>query len=167
MRRWYVANTHPKSESKALWHLRNQGFEAYLPSYRKQRRHARKVEAVRRPLFPSYLFIEMDIGATRWRAIRSTIGIRHLIANGEMPAPVPDGVVEDIQAREDDDGLVPIPTVAPFDKGEAVEVTGGPLKSQVGFFECVSDDERIIILLNMLGRQIRVPVPFGAVRAYS
>ena len=167
MTRWYVANTHPKAEIRALWHLRNQDFDAYLPSYRRQRRHARKVEMVSRPLFPSYLFIAMDLTATRWRSIRSTVGIRHLISNGDMPAPVPEGVVEDIRAREDDDGLVPVPTAPPFSQGESVEVTDGPLKSQVGFFECVSDDERVVILLNMLGRQIRVPLPVHAVRAYT
>ncbi len=31
MRRWYVVNTHARAESKAAWHLSNQGFPAYLP----------------------------------------------------------------------------------------------------------------------------------------
>ena len=50
----------------------------------------------------------MDVAATRWRAIRSTIGVRHLVCQGDAPTPVPQGVVEDIQAHENQDGLVAV-----------------------------------------------------------
>lgn len=165
MNRWYVASTHPNAEAKALWHLHNQGFRPYLPRYLKRRRHARKTEMVATPLFPGYLFVAMDLASTQWRAIRSTVGIRHLICHGDAPVPVPPGVVEDIRAREDG-GVVPMPAPS-FAKGEPVEVVDGPLRDQTGFFECVSDNERVIILLTLLGRQFRVPLPFHAVRAAS
>lgn len=168
MSRWYVASTHPHAETRALWHLHNQGFRAYLPSYFKRRSHARRTDIVRAPLFPGYLFIDMDVTATRWRSIRSTVGIRQLICRGERPVPVPEGVVEDIQARETDDGVVPAPKLPPpFAPGDSVEVREGPFRDQVGFFECVSDDERIVVLLSMLGRQLRIPLPRHAVRAFS
>lgn len=166
--RWYVASTHPRAETKALWHLKNQGFHSYLPRYLKRRSHARRTEMVQTPLFPGYLFIDMDVAATRWRAIRSTVGIRHLICRGDEPVPVPRGIVEDIRARESDEGVLPAPNLPPpFVRGDAVEVREGPFRDQVGFFECVSDDERIVILLGLLGRQLRIPLPIHAVRAYS
>jgi transcriptional antiterminator RfaH len=165
--RWYVASTHPHAESRALWHLTNQGFGAYLPRYLKRRTHARRTEMVSAPLFPGYLFVDMDVAATRWRAIRSTVGIRHLICRGDAPVPVPKGVVEDIRARESQDGVVPVPEPPPFARGEAVEVREGPFRDQVGFFECVNDEERIVILLSMLGRQLRIPLPVHAVRAFG
>ena len=165
--RWYVASTHPRAEPRALWHLKNQGFGAYLPRYLKRRTHARRTEMVQAPLFPGYLFIDMDVASTRWRAIRSTIGIRHLICRGDDPVPVPTGVVEDIRARESEDGVVPVPVPPPFARGEAVEVREGPFRDQVGFFECVNDDERITVLLDLLGRQLRIPLPVGAVRAFT
>ena len=92
MERWYVAETHPQSEAKALAHLARQGYAAYLPRYLKSRRHARRTDTVKAPLFPGYLFVFMDVAKTRWRAIRSTIGIRHLICEGEKPLAVPPGV---------------------------------------------------------------------------
>lgn len=166
--RWYVASTQPHAETKALWHLKNQGFRTYLPRYLKRRSHARRTEIVQAPLFPGYLFIDMDVAATRWRAIRSTVGIRHLICRGDQPVPVPRGVVEDIRARETEDGVLPAPNLPPpFARGDAVEVREGPFRDQVGFFECVSDDERVVILLGLLGRQLRIPLPIHAVRAYS
>jgi hypothetical protein len=37
---WYVVRTHALSEDRAAWHLKNRGFDVYLPRYSKQRRHA-------------------------------------------------------------------------------------------------------------------------------
>lgn len=167
MSRWYVVHTHSKSEFQALSHLKRQGFLAYLPQYLKRRRHARRTDSVRRPLFPGYLFIKMDVERIRWRAIRSTIGIRSLICNGELPAAVPEGVVEDIRAREDDGGLVPVAAPAPFDRGETVRVSHGAILDQVGLFDCASDEERVFVLLSLMGRQLRVRVPATAVSVFA
>lgn len=164
MERWYVAETHPQAEARALENLARQGYAAYLPRYWKRRRHARRTDTVKAPLFPGYLFVCMDVAKTRWRAIRSTIGIRHLICEGEKPVPVPHGVVEDIQAREDEAGLVPVPPPVPFQPGEELRVTEGPLRDQTGWFQRVADRERIVILMSLLGRQVPFVVPAGAVR---
>jgi transcriptional antiterminator RfaH len=165
MERWYVAETHPQSETRALEHLARQGYAAYLPRYLKRRRHARRTDTVRAPLFPGYLFVCMDVAKTRWRAIRSTIGIRHLICEGEKPLPVPTGVVEGIRAQEDTSGLVPVAPPVPFTAGEEVRVTDGALREQIGWFQRVADRERVVILMSLLGRQIPFVVPLGAVRA--
>jgi transcriptional antiterminator RfaH len=167
MSRWYVAHTHPKLERTALDNLKRQGFLAYLPRYPKTRRHARRTEKIAAPLFPGYLFISMDVAATRWRAIRSTIGVRHLICQGDAPTPVPDGVVEDIQAREGADGLVAVRDPLPFKAGDAVQIAGGPLREHTGWFECLTDDHRVMVLLTLLGRQIRLPFAQELVRAYA
>ena len=39
-------------------------------------------------LFPGYLFVSIDMEADRWRSVRSTIGVRELIADS---IPVFDG----------------------------------------------------------------------------
>ena len=167
MRRWYVVSTHAKSEHKAAWHLGNQGFHHYLPLYLKLRRHARRVDTVRAPLFPRYIFVELDLERDRWRAVSSTIGVNHLVKVGDEPAALPGGVIDSIRAREDDDGLVPIAREARYRKGDAVRIVDGALCDRVGLFECVSDQDRVILLLDMLGRQVRVRVPVETVAAYG
>jgi transcriptional antiterminator RfaH len=165
MERWYVAQTHPQAEARALEHLARQGYAAYLPRYLRRRSHARRIDTVKAPLFPGYLFVCMDVAKTRWRAIRSTIGIRALICEGERPVAVPAGVVEDIRAREDETGLVPVAPMVPFRPGDEVRVTAGALRDQVGWFQRVADGERVVILLKLLGRQVPFAVPLGALRA--
>lgn len=162
---WYVVQTQPNAERKSAFHLERQDFTVYLPQYLKRWRHARKVELRPAPLFPRYLFVAMDVAQARWRAIRSTIGVSALVCNGERPAPVPDGIVEGIRAREDDAGLLPLQMASPYRRGDAISVTDGGLAGARGFFECFEDHDRVILLLEMLGRPMRVTLPATAVAA--
>ncbi len=166
MKRWRVVQTRFRGERLALANLRRQGFEAYLPRYLKRRRHARRTEWLPAPLFPGYMFVRLDIEAMPWRPVLSTIGVRSLICYGELPAPLPPGIVEDIMAREDDAGLVVMNDGGDaFRKGDAVEVMSGAFRDRTGLFDCADADKRVVILLDLLGRQTRVHIPAEAIRA--
>lgn len=165
MDRWYVVHAQPNAEAKAVRHLANQGFRPYLPRHAKRRRHARRVEEIAAPLFPRYFFVRLDLAAERWRAIRSTVGVAELVRHGEAPAPVPEGIVEAIKASEDERGLVVLRPAADFRKGDKVTIAEGALEGCAGLFEAMSDDERVIVLLELLGREVRVRVAPAALRA--
>ena len=165
MRRWHVIHTHVNAEWKALANLRRQGFEAYLPRYRKIRHHARKTDAVAAPLFPRYLFLRLDAAKERWRAVLSTFGVATLICRDGMPAPVPEGIVEAIMAREDSQAFVDLTRQAAFKPGDAVQVVAGPFADQVAQFQGLSASERVILLFDILGRKLRIEVPRETVTA--
>ena len=159
MKRWHVIYTRLRSESLALQHLERQGFTAYLPRHRKQRRHARRTDWVTVPLFPRYMFVLIDVAAARWRSIRSTIGVSDIICQGDRPLPMMPGVVEEIIERENEEGLVCAAPNLNLRKGDKVRVERDSLCDQVGLFETMADKDRVIILLNLLGRQVRALVP--------
>ena len=161
--RWYVVHTQPRGEGTALRHLKRQGFAAFLPEYLKRRSHARRLDWVRAPLFPRYLFVAMDVASARWRAIASTMGVSHLVCNGEEPAAVPRGVVEDIRARIGEGGLVKLEPHIPFRPGDAVKVLVGAFADQIGFFQCATDEARVVLLLDMLGRRVTIKLPLADV----
>lgn len=166
--RWYVVHTQVGAEAKALQHLIRQGYTAYLPQYRRRRRHARRVEIVRAPLFPRYLFVQLDLARAAWRAIRSTVGVVHLVCTGEnAPAPVPPGVVEGIRAREDCEGLVAVADPAPFRVGEAVRIVKGAFANQIGLFDGQTDEQRVNLLLDLLGRRMQLKLPLDFIAAYA
>lgn len=153
--RWYVVHTHAHAENKAAAHLGRQGFGVYLPRYQKRRRHARRIETVIAPLFPRYLFVGVDMASQRWRSIQYTLGVARLVCNGDEPASVPDLVVESLKRREGEDGFVQL---APrrFAPGARVQITDGAFASCLGLFEGMRDDERVTVLLDLLGRKVRV-----------
>ncbi|MEO5335310.1 MAG: transcriptional activator RfaH [Magnetospirillum sp. WYHS-4] len=165
MKHWYAVHTHPQSEEKACRHLERQGFGAYLPRYRKQRRHARRTEIVPAPLFPRYIFVEADLDNQRWRAILSTVGVSYLVCHGDQPAAVPEGIVEAIRAREDDEGWVDLNEPPPFRQGDRVQIKSGPFSDMDALFQCRADKDRVTVLLTLLGRAVPVRVPLNALEA--
>ena len=103
----------------------------------------------------------------RWRAVSSTIGVSRLVCHGDRPASVPARVVEEIMAQRDEAGLVRLAARIPFEKGETLQVVSGALTDATGLFECITDEERVIMLLDLLGRQVRVKLPLEAVTAFA
>jgi transcriptional antiterminator RfaH len=163
--RWFVAQTHPHAETKATSHLHRQGFATYLPRYLKRRRHARRIETVAAPLFPRYVFVAVDLTAQRWRSIYSTVGVTRLVCNGEEPTAVPDGIVEGLKSREDAEGFIKLEQRAPFRSGDKVRILDGALSSCLGLFESMAERERVAILLDLLGRKVRVVLDADLVAA--
>ena len=148
-----------------LWaraNLWERGLEVYLPLYRKRRSHARRVDWVSAPLFPRYLFVEADLEAGERRAIASARGVAQLVAFGERPATVAPGIIAELRGREDANGHVDVrPSFAP---GEAVRVNEGALLNQVGLFQGLDDESRVVVLLTLLNRPVTVRLPAHAVR---
>lgn len=161
---WLVVRTQPCAEEKARSHLVNQGFATYLPRYRRKVVHARRVRIVLRPLFPAYLFVRFDPARTRWRSINGTVGVRHVLTDGERPRCVPERVVQEIRAREDETGAVTL-AMPSLVRGQEIRLVEGPMADVHGIFEEAYDSKRVLLLLTLLGRNVRVWVPAGAVAA--
>lgn len=160
---WYVVHTQVHQESVAELNLRRQGFATYLPRYLRRRRHARRVETVARPLFPRYLFVALDIARHRWQSIHSTIGVSHLVQAGERPLPLPDGVVDEIKARETNEGWVALGLPAGVRPGSDVRLIEGIFSECQGTLERLVDERRVTILMRLLGREVRVNAPAASV----
>jgi transcriptional antiterminator RfaH len=156
--RWYVVQTQPNAEAKAVAHLARQGYQAYLPRYSKRRRHARRIENVMAPLFPRYLFVAIDVAAQRWRSIQSTIGVSRLVCNGDQPASVADSVVSALKIREGMDGAIRLELPPRFRPGEQVRIVDGVFAACLGLYEGMTDRDRVAVLLDLLGRKVRILV---------
>jgi transcriptional antiterminator RfaH len=167
MKAWYVVYTHPSAETKAAYNLRRQNFTVYLPQYGKQIRHARRTEIVRSAFFPRYFFVNLDLETDRWRSVNSTFGVIHLICFGDIPARLPNEFIAQIRARESADGLVETGHVHCFAHGQDVEILAGAFVGQIGVFDCSTDDDRVRILLNVLGRTVQLRLPPQAIGACS
>jgi transcriptional antiterminator RfaH len=163
--RWYVVHTQANAENKASANLARQGFSTYLPRYLKRRRHARRVDLVAAPLFPRYLFVKVDMAVQRWRSIYSTIGVSRLVSNGDHPAPVPECVVNFLKSRENASGLIKLDQQPKFRVGDQVRVVEGAFSDCLGIYDGMSDRERVEVLLDLLGRKVRVFINVGAIAA--
>jgi transcriptional antiterminator RfaH len=162
--RWYAVNTQPRAEHKACFHLQRQGFHTYLPRYLKCRRHARRVDTVAAPFFPRYLFVAIDMAAQRWRSINSTVGVSHIVCTGDNPARVPDEIIAQLKQTEDERGFIEVRKPR-FSRGDKVTVLDGAFTDCIGIFEAETDEKRVAVLLELLGRKVRVSMEADLIQA--
>jgi transcriptional antiterminator RfaH len=152
---WYAVYTRPQAEATALANLVRQGYQVYLPRCRVRISHARRREVMLRPLFPRYLFAGLDRALMPWWPIRSTFGVAGLVQAGKEPAAVPEEIItglRDCEAAGTFDRLFPQRSMR---LGDLVRVTEGAFQDMVGRLIELRDQDRVIVLLDLLGRTVR------------
>jgi len=75
------------------------------------------------------------------------------------------GQLAALQAREDAQGFITLDSRPRFTAGDRVRVSEGVFCDCLGLFEGMSDRERVAILLDLLGRKVRVVLDEGLVVA--
>ena len=147
--RWYVVHALPHREFGAANQLRFQNFETFLPVHLKTVRHARQFRTVKAAFFPRYLFVRLNLARDRWRSVNSTFGVSRLIMEGEVPKPVPLGIVEELAAITDREGLLSF--AQRMQPGERVRILQGPFADHIGKLIDVDERSRVRILLEVMG----------------
>jgi transcriptional antiterminator RfaH len=156
---WAAARAQPRREAVAQHFLELAGYCCYLPRLREHRvAHGRKIE-VRPPLFPGYLFVLIEL---QWHSARWCPGTIDLVMNCNLPARVPDGVVDGIRSRERR-GLIDLPKPPKFCPGDRVRVLTGPFADRVGLYAGMKPRERVEVLLALLGDTRRVTLAADAI----
>ena len=154
--RWYVINTLPHQEGRAEANLRRQGYRAWLPTIKRSRRHARRIDTILSPLFPGYLFVELDPEREAWTSINGTYGVRRILCRGDRPMPVPSGFMEALRQTIDGEGAVAVPeTLKP---GQKVRLIAGPFVDCVGTLLHLTANGRVSLLLQLLGQEVSTVV---------
>jgi transcriptional antiterminator RfaH len=148
--RWYVVQTKPRSEALAQEHLRRQGFETYLPGFT---RAGQRWQAV----FPRYMFARPSEATQSIAPMRSTIGVSHLVRFGATPATIGSEVLVEIEALVHELAGVPVSVSQGLVQGATVRFKTGALKGLEGLIKA-NANERVLILMSLLGREVEVQV---------
>ena len=151
---WYLVYTKPRQEEVALTNLERQGYGVYLPRVRQWRRRQGRRTQVVEPLFPRYLFIHLNTQTDNWAPIRSTLGVATLVRFGREPARIPDDLVAFLKKREGEQGLHDW-AEPEYGVGDRVRVAEGAFLGYEGILLARTSRERVVVLLDIVGRQIR------------
>lgn len=154
--RWIVVNTQPHREQLALDNLARQNFAPYCPMVRRRVRHARRTQEVLRPLFPSYVFVRVELDLRRWRPILSTLGVRNLVRCGDRPSFIDDEFVANLKVHEVDGAVSP--PAATFKVGEEVIMSTGPFDGLIATILEMTERQRLVVLMDLLKRPTKVTV---------
>ena len=155
MKAWYLIHSKPKQEQIAKEQLERQGYQTYLPmAYTYRRRRGRTVRVIA-PMFPRYLFINLNDETDDWRPIRSTIGVANLVRFGIDAARVPDDLIDSLKSREDDTGIQVLPGKT-FSVGDKVRVKEGVFEGYEAIIHAQNPRERVVLLMKVVERYIKV-----------
>lgn len=158
---WYLVHSKPRQEQVAKEHLERQGYGTYLPLLRTpRRRNGRRIIRIE-PMFPRYFFIRLDTETDNWAPIRSTVGVSTLVRFGMMPTPVPDELIEALRQRDDSAGVQDLP-LHKFESGQQVRIEEGPFMGYEGIFLAESSQQRVLVLLDIVGKSAKARVDVTA-----
>lgn len=157
---WYVIKCKPRQEYRALENLERQNYSCYLPELDVERLNRQCKLVVKEPLFPSYLFINLNNLEQNWYPIRSTRGVSHIVRFNEFPTAVSDELVESIRSRIETDR----PKVSYLQPGERVRIVEGSFNHLEAIFLANDGDERVMLLMNILHQEQRLSFPVTSVR---
>lgn len=159
-RQYFVLCTEPNMERKAAAHLTGRGWKALAPEMlgRTTRGHRRRKVPTKRMIFPGYLFLlfSFEIDGDRRHQIDATFGIHRFLRLGNDYAIVSHEDMAKICDIEQE-LLKPKQVHGPsaiFDVGETIRVSEGPFCGLNAKIVRLDDDERITILLSLLGRAV-------------
>ncbi len=160
-KRWYLIYSKPRQEDTAKQNLERQGYSTYLPLLRTPRRRMERRIIRIEPMFPRYLFIQLDTETDNWAPIRSTLGVSTLVRFGMTPSPVPDDLIETLRERDDSAGVQDIP-MHEFKSGQKIRIEEGPFMGYEGIFLAKSSQERVLVLLEIVGKSAKARVDITA-----
>lgn len=154
---WYCILTKPQREKQVAEQLGAfLGFEVYFPQIQLQRRIRRVRRLVTEPLFPRYLFCRFDL-ACNYRAVRYAHDVVDLVSFGPQPAVVDDLLIDDLKSWANKDRFSAARSA--FSSGERVQISSGPMQGlQAVILEEYSDNERVAVLLSILGCDARLTI---------
>ena len=156
MSHWYLIHTKIRQEAVALSNLERQGYRCFLPLCHAEKLRRGKLQVVQEPLFPRYLFIRLDTDtqSQSWSPIRSTLGVSRLVMFGQTPGRVGDELIERLQAQHN--ASTPAQTL--FQPGDPVTITQGPFAGLEAMYQMACGEERVMVLLDFLSKQVKMTV---------
>jgi transcriptional antiterminator RfaH len=88
-------------------------------------------------------------GQQNWSPIRSSKGVSHLVNFGGLAATLDDEMMDNLQQRIDKALMVKV-----FSTGDKVEIFKGPFKGMEAVFNAYKGEERAMLFLNFMQKNL-------------
>ena len=155
---WYALQHKPAQGDRALQHLQNQDIACFYPKITVEKIKAGKRTKKLEPLFPGYLFVNLEQTDPMWAKLRSTRGVLRIVSFANKPAAISEEVIQHIK-----DSLESVAEQGGIKPGQAVQLSEGPFEGINAIFQAYDGEARAIVLINFMQKQQRVKVPVSAI----
>ena len=150
---WVLIYTKAKQEKKANENLQKQGFKTFLPLISPSNKKSEFKSLV--PVFPRYLFAQINLETDNWSSIRSSYGVSHIVMFSEQFTSIPNYIVQLIQDKLDESGIYKekVSTVD-YQKGDPVFIKEGKFAGIDAIFLSKKSKDRVRLLLKLLNTSV-------------
>lgn len=156
---WAAIMTRPRCEKIVSRYCAEHDITCYLPLRRRAKRYQRRTVETWLPMFPGYLFAQLD-------PVKKTILLEsHKIAH--ILTTNPDGeavLVEELrmlQKLENVDAEAELEVLPEIVPGKIVRITDGPLAGVNGIIERRTGKVRVTLNIEILGQAVSVEIDVG------
>jgi transcriptional antiterminator RfaH len=156
---WYALQHKPAQGDRALTHLQNQDIACFYPKITVEKIKAGKRTKKLEPLFPGYLFVNLEQTDPMWAKLRSTRGVLRIVGFANKPAPIGDDVIQHIKASLDS-----VAEQGGIKPGQAVQLNEGPFEGINAIFQAYDGEARAIVLISFMQKQQKLRVPVAAIK---
>ena len=164
---WYLVQCKPNAAQIAVSNLENQSFNTFLPLHEITKRKGKIFQQQIRPLFPGYVFVQIDPDQGPWRQVNSTRGVTRLVRLGAEPSVVPNEIVQTLIARCDENSVLRQTSKTQstqFHAGNQAQVVQGPFSGFIATISDIEPNNRINILIELMGQTTKVAINADALQ---
>ncbi|KPJ69419.1 MAG: hypothetical protein AMJ45_00250 [Syntrophobacter sp. DG_60] len=155
--KWYAIYTSARHEQRVYDRLVNKSIHAFLPKMEVWSRRKDRRKRIQVPLFPGYLFVNVDLDPYVRLEILKTPGVAYILGNNGKLTPIPESQIASIQTLLKNDVLIrPYPYLK---IGQRVRIVNGPLIGCEGILlRNKTNKQKLIISIDLLKQSISTEI---------
>jgi len=150
---WVLIYTKAKQEIKANENLQKQGFKTFLPLIAATNKNSEPKSLV--PVFPRYLFAQINFELDNWTAIKSSFGVSQVVMFSEKFTSIPNNIIKLIQDKLNEAGIYKEDvSIVDYQKGDPVSIKEGRFAGIDAIFLSKKSKDRVRLLLKLLNTSV-------------
>ena len=154
---WYAIYTKPRHEFVVHGELQKKGIESLLPAYKRLQQWKDRKKLVEFPLFPGYLFVQIQHESAAFLNVLKTRGVVTFIsATPGNPSTVAHEEIQSLKVLLDSGEELDV--YPHLKEGESIRVKSGPLRGAEGILTMKENQYQFLVNVHLLGRSVGVKV---------
>jgi transcription antitermination factor NusG len=153
---WFALRTRSRHEKRVAAQTAEKGICTFLPMPSEEHRWSDRRKLVQVPLFPGYVFVQIDASAEARMAVLRTSGVVGFVGVQGRGVPIADKQIEDIRLLLEQGVSF---TAYPFlNVGERVRIRGGCLDGVEGVLVARNADRSLVVSVELIQKSIAVRI---------
>jgi len=154
---WFAVYTAPRHEKFVHAQFSAKQIHSFLPVYSVARRWKNGVRReVEHPLFPGYIFVQVDAGEKL--PVMRTSGVVYIVGNGSSPLPMDDAEIHALRIGAQHASLSPHPLLS---TGDTVSIKRGPFQGVKGRVQENEGKLKLVVTVQLIQKAFAIDVHVG------